>query len=386
MSLLFKRAAALFIISASLLRAPPAGARAAASAPELSAKSAILVEAESGRALYEKNASEPMKIASTTKILTALVALERCGLDEIVTVKREWTGIEGSSMYLKPDEKLTVRDLLYGLMLVSGNDAAVALACHAAGGTREFAELMNERAAGLGCVSSSFANPSGLDEEGHFSTARDLAAIAAEAMKNGAFAEIVSAKYADAAGRELKNHNKLLWDYPGALGVKTGYTISAGRSLVSCAERGGMRLICVTLDDRDDWADHAALYDWAFDAYVRFTIKRGEQIGALLPVVSGVKAAVRLAAGADASFIIGRGEKYAATVKAPKFVRAAVARGGLAGEMLIELGGEVVARIPLLYDETVRLLETEKPGFWETLKRAWLVANRHGFFRPPVYC
>jgi D-alanyl-D-alanine carboxypeptidase (penicillin-binding protein 5/6) len=385
MSLLLKRAASLFIIPAMLLCAPTEGARAEMGAPELSASSAVLTEAESGRVLYGKDASEPMKIASTTKILTALVALELCDPDETVTVKREWTGIEGSSMYLKPDEKLTVRDLLYGLMLVSGNDAAVALACHAAGGVSEFAGLMNERAAGIGCGGSSFANPSGLDEEGHFSTARDLAAITAEAMKNDAFAEIVSAKYADVAGRELKNHNRLLWDYPGTLGVKTGYTISAGRSLVSCAERGGVRLICVTLDDRDDWADHAALYDWAFDTYARFTIKRGEQIDALLPVISGVKAFVRLAAGADASFILGRGEKYAATVNAPKFVYAAVARGGHAGEMLIEIGGETIARLPLLYGETVRIRETEKRGFWEKLKLVWFAANRYGFFRPPVY-
>ncbi|MDR2615776.1 MAG: serine hydrolase, partial [Oscillospiraceae bacterium] len=206
----------MLLISA-LLGALSAGARAeAGSPPELSASSAVLIDAESGRALYEKNADQQMKIASTTKILTALVALERCDPDETVIIKREWTGIEGSSMYLKPGERLTVRELLYGLMLVSGNDAAVALACHAAGGVREFAELMNARAAELGCEGSSFANPSGLDEDGHFSTARDLAVITAEAMKNEAFADVVSAKYADAAGRELRNHNRLLWDCPGA--------------------------------------------------------------------------------------------------------------------------------------------------------------------------
>jgi D-alanyl-D-alanine carboxypeptidase (penicillin-binding protein 5/6) len=170
-------------------------------------------------------------------------------------------------MYLKPGETLTVGDLLYGLMLASGNDAAAALALYVAGGVDAFAELMNGKAAALGCTGSHFVNPHGLDADGHYSTARDLWRIAREAMNNETFRAIVSTKYISAAGRSLNNHSRLLWSCPGAVGLKTGYTESAGRSLVSSAERGGMRLICVTLSDPDDWDDHTNLYDWAYGHY-----------------------------------------------------------------------------------------------------------------------
>jgi D-alanyl-D-alanine carboxypeptidase (penicillin-binding protein 5/6) len=384
--ILLRKAIATLLISI-LPAVWPARAAAGADtlARELSAKAVALVEANTGRVLFEKNSSERMKIASTTKILTALVALESCDPDEAVEIKGEWTGIEGSSIYLKAGEKLTVRELLYGLMLASGNDAAVALACHTAGGIREFAALMNKRAAELGCKDSSFANPSGLDEDGHFSTARDLAKITAAAMENEIFAEIVSTKQTEAAGRSLKNHNRLLWEYPGTLGVKTGYTKSAGRSLVSCAERDGMRFICVTLDDSDDWADHTALYDWAFEAYERVTIRRGDEIGALIPVISGVKPSVGLVAGAECSFIFARGGEYAESVIAAPFAYAAVARGGLAGELVIESGGEVLARLPVLYAETVRKRAGEKLTVWEQLKRAWYLANEYGVYRGMIY-
>ena len=224
--------------------------------PGVSAKSAILMHADSGRVLYEKNADEHMLIASTTKIMTAIVVLEHCALDELVEADERSAGIEGSSMYLKAGESYTVEDLLYGLMLASGNDAASALALHVADSLEDFAALMNEKAAALGMTESSFKNPHGLDEEGHYSTARDMAKLAAYCMENPDFARIAGAVSHTVGEQTYVNHNRLLREYDGCLGLKTGYTMAAGRTLVTCAERDGARYVCVTLNDPDDWDDH----------------------------------------------------------------------------------------------------------------------------------
>jgi D-alanyl-D-alanine carboxypeptidase (penicillin-binding protein 5/6) len=280
-------------------------------------------------------------------------------------------------MYLRAGETLTVRDLLYGLLLASGNDAAVALACHAAGSFGNFAALMNEKAKALGCENYGFKNPHGLDADGHFASARDLARITAAAMKNRDFAEIVSTKTVSAAGRALKNHNKLLWDYAGTLGVKTGYTKSAGRSLVSCAERDGLRLICVTISDPDDWGDHAALYDWAFAAYRRVEILRGDERRVELPVISGEKRTVAVHPDRDYSFAVARGETVSTTLEPPNIVSAADLRGARAGTLRVRAGEKTLAEIPLLYSETVRRDETVKLSAWERVKRAWEFTNAH---------
>lgn len=235
---------------------------AVAEAVEVSATAAVLLDADTGRVLYEKNGDEQMLIASTTKIMTALVVLEQAGLDDTVTVTRDHMA-EGSSMYLKPGETVRVEELLYGLLLCSGNDAALALtAC--AGGPEPFVALMNEKAAALGMTRTSFANPNGLDAEGHYSTARDMAVLAAAAMEEPTFRRICSSRSVTIGQRTMENHNRLLRQVEGCIGLKTGYTKAAGRTLVSCAERGGCRLIAVTLRDSDDWADHAALYEYGF--------------------------------------------------------------------------------------------------------------------------
>ena len=352
----------------------------------ISAKSAILIDAMSGMVIFEKNAQKPMQIASTTKILTALVVLEQCNIDETIEIRREWTGIEGSSMYLRAGEKLTVRDLLYGLLLHSGNDAAVALACHSAGSIAEFAELMNARAAELGCTDSLFVNPHGLDATGHLASAADLAKITAAAMENEDFVAIVSTKYASIAGRSLKNHNKLLWNYEGTLGVKTGYTKSAGRSLVSCAERDGVRLICITLSDPNDWADHAALFDLGFSTVERRTLEKGTQLTATVPVLSGVKENVALKTGAALSLTVRRGAEVELVAEVPQFIYAVVVRGGYAGTARVEADGEVVARVPIFYTETVRRDETEPLTKWELFRRAWYRANEYGgYYRMGFY-
>lgn len=235
-----------------------------AAAPETAAAAFILMEAGSGRVLAARNETQERSIASTTKIMTCLVALEHSELTEKVTVKREHLR-EGSSMYLLEGETLTMEELLYGLMLPSGNDAAECIAAHCGGngGSAQFVQWMNEKTKALGMEHTSFMNPSGLDEAGHGSCALDMARLAAYAMQNPTFARIVSTRTASVGTRTMTNHNKLLASYSGCVGLKTGYTGDAGRTLVTCAERGGMRLIAVTLHDGSDWADHAALYDYA---------------------------------------------------------------------------------------------------------------------------
>ena len=245
-----------------------------------SAGSAILMEAESGRVLYEQNAHEERLIASITKLMTALVALESGHpLEEKVVIREEDTRTEGSSLYLRPGEELRLETLLYGLLLQSGNDAALAVARHCGGTVENFVAQMNLRAARLGMEHSRFANPSGLNAEGHCSTARDLALLARACLKNETLAAIAATRSVTLEGRSFVNHNKLLWRYEGCVGLKTGYTEKAGRTLVSAAEREGMTLIAVTLDDPDDWRDHAALFDWGFSNWKMETAVRvGEEV------------------------------------------------------------------------------------------------------------
>ncbi len=199
--------------------------------------------------------------------MTAMVVLENMEPDELVTVDPAWTGIEGSTMYLTPGQELTAEELLYGLLLASGNDAAVALACAAAGSEAAFADIMNDKAAEIGCENTHFENASGLDGKAHHASARDLALITREALQNDLFRQIVSTKTKTVGERTFTNHNKLLTTCDGVFGVKTGYTEAAGRTLVSACRRDGVTLICVTLSDPNDWEDHRVLYDWAYDLY-----------------------------------------------------------------------------------------------------------------------
>ena len=235
---------------------------AVAEALEVSATAAVLMDADMGQVLYEKNGDRQMLIASTTKIMTALVVLEHAAPDDVITVTPDHMA-EGSSMYLKAGETVRVEELLYGLLLCSGNDAALALT-ECAGGLTPFVALMNEKAAALGMARTSFANPNGLDADGHYSTARDMAVLAAAAMENPTFRRICSSRSVTIGQRTMENHNRLLRQVEGCVGLKTGYTRAAGRTLVSCTERDGCRLVAVTLQDGNDWADHAALYDYGF--------------------------------------------------------------------------------------------------------------------------
>ncbi len=257
LSLLAAGFAALLLL---LCAAPYEPARAATES-----RAECVVEVSSRRILHEKDASRPLPMASTTKILTAILIIDDCDLSETVTIPKAAEGVEGSSVYLKAGERYTVEELLYGLMLRSGNDCAVALALHHSGSVAAFARKMNEKAALLGARDSFFVNPHGLPAEGHRTTARDLALIAAYAVENEKFSEIVSTKYY--AARHWQNKNKMLWNFEGATGVKTGFTLLAGRCLVTSAEREGMKLVCVVLNSPQMYERTAELLGNAYAAF-----------------------------------------------------------------------------------------------------------------------
>ena len=333
----------------------------------MSAESAILLDAQTGRVLYEKQADKQSLIASTTKIMTALVVCEQTNVLDRVRIPQEAVRIEGSSMYLKAGEVMTVQELLYGLMLHSGNDAAVALAIYCGGTVEGFAELMNDKAHRLGMDDTHFVNPNGLDAPGHYSTARDMAKLAAYAMNNPIFAQTVSTKTVKAANRTLTNHNKLLWSLEGAEGVKTGYTKAAGRILVSSCSRQGRRLIAVTMNDRNDWQDHKRLMEDGFTNYsVRQLVTAGECLGTA-QVISGEEETVQLLAAADFSYALASGEEPEIVLSKPGFVYAPVERAQEAGFAYVCLNGKTVGKIPVVYGQTVEMKEYKKPSLWEKL-------------------
>ena len=333
----------------------------------ISAQKAILVDSATDRVLYEKNADERSLIASTTKIMTALIVCEQCNVLDRMRIPKEAVGIEGSSMYLREGEILTVQELLYGLMLHSGNDAAVALAIYCGGTVEGFAELMNDKARVLGLTGTHFENPNGLDSPGHYSTARDLAILADYAMNNPIFHKTVSAKNVKAGERYLRNHNKLLWQVEGADGVKTGYTKAAGRILVSSASRGGRRLIAVTINDPCDWQDHAALLEEGFSHYqVQTLIDAGEKLGTV-EIAGGEAGFAELLAAEDFIFPVAEEEELTVTLTGPGFVYAPVAEGADAGFAHVCLNGKAVGKVPLKFGETVEQFREEEKGFWDKL-------------------
>lgn len=325
-------------------------ANAADACPEISAKSAIVYHADEGRVLYEKNGDSRMLIASTTKIMTALVAIEHCSLQDPVTITQDMANVEGSSMYLQVGESYTVRELLYGLMLASGNDAATALALFTAGDEASFAALMNQKAAELGMEHTCFENPHGLDGENHYSTARDMAVLASYAMENEMFAEIVGTRHITIKNLTYVNHNKLLWQYDGVVGIKTGYTMAAGRTLVTCCCRNGQTLICVTLSARDDWNDHKKLYDWAYGAYQEQLVMEKNTVFRV-PIIAGNDAVVSVEPLTDVTVFTDEDDVIAYRVELPRFVFAPVSRGDRAGQVIVTVNGREVAEVQLVYME-----------------------------------
>ena len=348
-------------------------------APEISARAAVVYAPQTGTTLYEKSADERMLVASTTKIMTAMVVLERCGLSDTVKITPEQAGVEGSSMYLRPGESYTVEDLLYGLLLASGNDAAAALAEHTAGSVEAFAELMNEKAARLGLSNSHFMNPHGLDEEGHYSSARDLALMTAAAMENETFREIVSSRSHLVKGVCYTNHNKLLDFDLRCTGGKTGYTEKAGRILVSTAESDGLQLICVTISDPDDWRDHTLLYDEYFTE-CRYVSILPEQVS--LPLISGTRNEVPLKIECE-GFLVSGGSVVTVRTYLPLFAFAPVQAGDRVGEVRVSVDGQERV-IPVLCAESVFIDGSIPLRPWERLHRVWRNFNVFGVYYPQM--
>lgn len=321
----------------------------AANGPSVSAQSAVLYDALDGSVLYEKNANERRGMASTTKIMTALVALEQYDLNEEVTIQREWCGIEGSSMYLKAGEKLLVSDLLYGLLLASGNDAAMALAGLDPDGSAAFVEKMNDKAVAFGLTDTHFDNPSGLDGDTHYTTALELSKLAAYAMKNQTFAQIVGTDSITVAGRSLTNHNRLLREID-ACGVKTGFTKACGRCLVSAKMQNGRLLICVTLNAPNDWADHAALYEYGFSKYDCYDLLGAGDCGSV-PLISSEESTSRLYCNDSFTYWLTADEKerVKTVLCGPRFHYGTVAAGQLYGTLQIRLNDSVLYEVPVYF-------------------------------------
>lgn len=263
--------------------------------PKVSARSAIAVDAETFGIIFEKNADEKLPMASTTKIITAIAAIENANPDDIVTVSENAANTEGSSVWLEVGEKLSMMELLYALMLESGNDAAVAIAEHISGSEENFAKLMNETCKKAGAYNTNCVTPNGLDDDEHYTTARDLALISRYAMQSDVFREIVATQYKSIPwegkewDRALSNHNKLLKSYDGALGIKTGYTKKSGRCLVSAAKMGEFETIVVTLNAPDDWNDHKNLLDYSFERFgeKEKILEKGKALGEICVEKSG---------------------------------------------------------------------------------------------------
>lgn len=348
-----KRLFSVFLAGALVMAAlPPVRAE---EAPKVSAASAVLADGDTGRVLWEKDSHTRRSIASTTKLMTALTALESGhGLGETVTVVREWTGIEGSSIYLRPGEEISLEALLYGLLLRSGNDAALAIAGYCGGTVERFVAQMNQKARSLGMTDTHFANPNGLDAEGHYSSAYDMAILARACLENETLAGIAATRSVTLGTRSFTNHNKLLWRYEGCVGLKTGYTEKSGRTLVSAAKRDGLTLICVTLNAPNDWADHTALFDWGFARYEARPLSRAGERAGQLPVSGGLVPVCPVEAGESLAAALAPEERVTVRCELNEAVLTApVSVGAQVGELIYYCNEKELARVPLVTAERV---------------------------------
>ncbi|SHH48025.1 D-alanyl-D-alanine carboxypeptidase (penicillin-binding protein 5/6) [Caloranaerobacter azorensis DSM 13643] len=315
---------------------------------ELNAKSSILMEVNTGRILFSYNPHIKLPMASTTKIMTALIAIEYGNLDDIVTIKKNSVGIEGSSIYLKEGETLTLRDLLYGLMLRSGNDAAMAIAEHIGGTVDNFVKLMNEKAKELGAINTNFTNPHGLHDANHYTTAYDLALITREALKKKEFRDIVKSKLW-IADRDINkyfyNKNKTLWQYEGGDGVKTGYTKRAGRCLVSSATKNGMQLIAIVLDDYSWFNDCYKLLDYGFSLFKPKVVFNKGQFIKNVEVINGNKEKIPIVTNKELIIPMKDSEieNIKVKIELPEKIYAPIEKNQKVGKIRIYLNGKLFA-------------------------------------------
>ena len=339
----------------------------------VSARSAALYEPQNGIFIFEKNKDTRLPMASTTKIMTALVAIENGNLEEKIKIDPRAIGIEGSSLYLQSGEEISLEDLIYAVLLRSANDAAAAIAYKISGSIEDFAALMNDRAAQLGLTDTNFTNPHGLDDEMHYTTAHDLAIIAAAALKNETFKKIASTykttiESTDGTKRLVANHNKLLLLYDGAIGVKTGFTKRSGRCLVGAAERDGLLLVSVTIDAPDDWNDHMRMLDLGFSLYEYRAFAAPEEYSYTLPVVG---ADIDMVTVKNAHGIGAVMEKDAAKIKAviklSPYLAAPISKGDIVGRVLFLQDGKEIGHIDLIATESAALKKGK--GFFDIFRK-----------------
>lgn len=342
----------------------------AAVQPKLSAQAAVLMDFTTGEILYQKNPRLRKAPASTTKILTAVVALERGKLNQEIVVTPAASGAEGSSIYLARGEKHTLEDMLYGILLSSGNDAAIAVAENLAGSEAEFARWMTEKAREIGATTSVFKNSSGLPQAGHYSTAGDLALITRYALNNPIFSTMVGTKQKRMAwpdhddDRRITNHNKLLWRYEYADGVKTGYTREAGPCLVASATRNGHRLIAVVLNSRRMYEDTKALFDYGFHNYQLITFFSPLEQVAQVTVNAGVQPQVSVLPGRPLTLLLPRGAEsdLRVNLELPNDLQAPLERLQPVGELQVQLGDRLIEKVPV-----VTAVEVPKKNLWQRM-------------------
>lgn len=364
-----KRLLALFLCVCVCLMLP---ATLSAEDVSVSAEAAVLMEITSGEIIYARNRNERLPMASTTKIMTALVALENGALSTPVTVDAGAVGVEGSSVYLASGEVLTLEDLLYSLMLESANDAAAAIAYAIGGDIPGFAAMMNEKAAALGLRDTHFTNPHGLDDPEHYTTAADLARLTAYALSNPDFARIVSTyrhtiPMQDGDGvRVLVNHNRLLKQCADVIGVKTGFTRKSGRCLVSAAKQNGVELVAVTLNAPDDWRDHRAMLDYGFTRFSEVTLAEKGTFVCEIPCVGAADGFVAICNTDALSAVLRDHPTVTHVIEAPHIVFAPVHAGDSLGLVRFFANGNEIGSLPLVACADVPLPETE-PGFFARL-------------------
>ena len=335
----------------------------------VSAKSAVLYEPTSGRFLYQKCSNQRLPMASTTKMMTALVVMDKCTINDTVTISSESTGIEGSSAYLQEGDEYTVLELLYAILLQSANDAATALAYHTAGGIEEFSNLMNKKAEDLCIKNSHFTNPHGLDDSEHYTTAEDLAKIGAALLKNDILKEIVSCNkksftYVERT-RTYINHNKLLKSYDGSIGIKTGFTKKSGRCLVSAAERNGITLISVTLDAPNDWIDHKRMLDFGFCSLELLELCHKGDYYQEIKVLGGNKESISISAKENISIIKDKNTKITNEyVSIPKYLIAPIEKNTVIGQAVFK-GENIEYTVDIVANESVT--STKKHNFIDKL-------------------
>ena len=333
---------------------------------EVSAKAAVVISADTGEILYSKNSNEKLPMASTTKIMSTLICLESGNLYEPFTVDSDAIHVEGSSMGLQEGDIVTKYALCCGMLLPSGNDAANATAVKIAGSIEAFADLMNEKAREIGLTKTFFVTPSGLEGERHGSSAYDMAILASEALKNDLFREICSSEtikleYGNPPyTRWLKNTNKLLSLYSGTYGVKTGFTDEAGRCLVSACERDGKNLICVTLNDRNDWNDHIALYDSCFELAKNISPELPESIQLELAGAENDKISVR-AEPVEFTVLSANKGDFEYIVNTPPFIYAPVNEGDEIASLSICYNNKEIRKIPLYAEENAEYKQKPEP-------------------------